>query len=118
SSAAAVTGPVYGLPYTPAVFASHTYVILDLKYTVPVSVSVNPTTSSLFANQTQQFTSTVTGAPGNTAVTWSLNPNVGTVSAAGLYTAPSSIASTQSVTVTATSVADNTKSASATVTLN
>src|SRR5262249_11910866 len=44
-------------------------------------------------------------------------PPVGTISASGLYTAPSSIASAQSVTVTATSSADSTKSASATVNL-
>ncbi|MBZ5675069.1 MAG: immunoglobulin domain-containing protein [Acidobacteriia bacterium] len=117
TSAATVTGPVYGLPYAPATQAGHSYVILDLKYTVPVSVSVAPGTSSLSTNQTQQFTATVTGTA-TTSVTWTLSPNVGTISAAGLYTAPSSIASTQSVTVTATSVADVTKSASATVTLN
>jgi len=117
TSAATVNGPVYGVPYAAAAQPGHTYVMLDLKYTVPVSVSVGPTTASLFPNQTQQFTATV-GGTSTTSVTWSLNPNVGTVSAAGLYTAPGSIASTQSVTVIATSVADNTKSGSATVTLN
>jgi hypothetical protein len=51
-------------------------------------------------------------------VTWSLTPNVGAISTAGLYTAPSSITSTQTVTVTATSAADTTKSGTAAVTLN
>ena len=50
-------------------------------------------------------------------MTWSTSPSVGTVSSTGLYTAPSTIASQQVVTVTATSVADPTKSASASVTL-
>ena len=118
TSAASDIGPVYGLPYVPTVQAGHTYVILDLKYSIPVSVSVTPTSASLFGGQTQQFTGTVTGTVGNTSVTWALNPNVGSISTAGLYTAPATIASTQSVTVTATSVADGTKSASATITLN
>ena len=85
---------------------------------IQVSVNVNPPAAGLFASQTQQFTATVVGSS-NTAVTWSISPtNVGAISAAGLYTAPASIVSTQTVTVTATSVADNTKSGSATVTLN
>jgi len=40
-------------------------------------------------------------------MTWSINPaGVGTMSASGLYTAPATIATEQTVTVTATSVAD------------
>jgi hypothetical protein len=53
----------------------------------------------------------------NTAVTWSINPPVGTMSSAGLYTAPSSILTSQTVTVTAQSAADPTKSASGVVSL-
>jgi len=121
TSAAVVNGPEYGTPFTlVGGMASHTYAILDFKYApagpASVSVSVTPTTTSLSGGQTQQFTATVTGDP-NTSVTWSLNPNVGSISSTGLYTAPASVASSQSVTVTATSVADNTKSASAVVTL-
>ena len=116
---AATAGAVYGTgPYIAVGSANHMFVPVSFLY-VPVAsvaVSVGPTTASLSASQTQQFTATVTG-DANTAVTWSLNPNVGSVSSTGLYTAPSSIASSQSITVTATSVADNTKSASATVTL-
>jgi fibronectin type 3 domain-containing protein len=74
-----------------------------------VSVTVSPTSSSLQTSQTQQFTATVSGST-NTAVTWSATG--GTVSTAGLYTAPN-VAGTY--TVTAKSVADTTKSASATV---
>ncbi len=46
------------------------------------------------------------------------NTTVGTISAAGLYTAPSAVPNPASVTVTAISVADTTKSASATVTIS
>jgi N-acetylneuraminic acid mutarotase len=50
-------------------------------------------------------------------VSWSIAPNVGTISSAGLYTAPSTITTQQIVTVTATSQADPAKSASGSVTL-
>ena len=52
-----------------------------------ISVTVNPLTASLAASETQSFNAAVTGNT-NTAVTWSLSPSVGTVSAAGAYTAP------------------------------
>jgi len=81
-----------------------------------VSVQVSPTTASLFASQTKQFSASVSGSS-NTSVTWSLNPQVGTLSANGLYTAPISITTAQTVNVKATSQADNTKAASATVSL-
>jgi hypothetical protein len=82
-----------------------------------LSVSISPTSVSLAASQTRQFTASVSGTT-NTAVTWSLNPTAGTVSASGLYTAPVTISTLQSVTLTATSVADPTKKSSATITLN
>jgi hypothetical protein len=83
-----------------------------------VSVSVSPTTASQSASQTQQFTATVTGGSSNTAVSWALTPNVGSISSTGLYTAPGSITTQQTITVTAISAADATASASATITLN
>lgn len=87
--------------------------------TTPVAVSVTPTSATLSASQTQQFSATVANSA-NTAVTWSLSPatGAGTVSASGLYTAPATIGSSQNVTITATSAADPTKSASATITLS
>ena len=83
----------------------------------PVKVTVSPAAASLGGGQSQQLAATVTGGSGNTAVIWSLNPPLGAISASGLYTAPTSIISQQIVTATATSVADPTKSASSTVTL-
>jgi len=77
-----------------------------------VSVVISPTSASLLTNGTQQFTATVSGSS-NTAVTWSTTG--GSVSPSGLYTAPGTAGN---YTVKATSVADNTKSASATVTVS
>ncbi len=86
-----------------------------VRLTPIVSVGINPLTATLAASQSQQFTAAVTGNA-NTSVTWSMTPSVGSLSN-GLYTAPSVITTAQSVTITATSVADPTKSASATVQL-
>ena len=80
------------------------------------SVSVAPTSVSLTASKTQQFTATVTGTI-NTGVTWSVSPAVGTISNSGVYTAPAAIASAQNVTAKATSTADPTKSDSSTIRL-
>jgi RHS repeat-associated protein len=96
----------------PTVSASATVTLLP-----PVSVSVAPPTATLYAAHTQQFSVTVANAS-NTAVNWAISPaGIGTVSSSGLYTAPASITSQQTVTITATSQADSTKSATATVTL-
>lgn len=74
------------------------------------SVTVTPGTASLYSGQNQQFTA-------NTSANWSLSPQSGSVSGGGAYSAPSSIASAQVVTVMATSQADPTKFATTAVTL-
>ena len=85
---------------------------INVVSTLPaVSVSVSPASANIATGASQQFTATVTGTT-NTAVTWSATG--GTISANGMYTAPST-AGTYSV--RATSVADSTKSAAATVTV-
>ncbi len=82
-----------------------------------LTIAVSPTSATMEAGSTQQFTSTIQGTT-NTGVTWSVdgisggNSTVGTVSASGLYTAP---ASANDHTVTATSLADPSASASAAV---
>ena len=81
----------------------------------PIGVTVGPTSASLVSGQSATFTASVTGT-GNTGVTWSLNPAVGTV-VNGVYTAPVAINNSQTVTITATSVVDSSKTASATVAL-
>lgn len=78
----------------------------------PVTISVAPTTADLPGGGVQQFACTVTGAA-DTRCTWRVDEaNGGTVAADGRYTAPA-VAGTWHV--TATSIADTTKSASATV---
>jgi hypothetical protein len=78
-----------------------------------VSVTVSPTSATVASGGTQQFTATVTGST-NTAVNWSATS--GTVSSSGLFTAPTVSANT-TVTITAASQADTSRTASATVTV-
>ena len=87
-----------------------------------VTVSVSPATASVNLGATQQFTATVTGAT-NAAVTWNVNgvangnSAIGTITTAGLYTAPQIIPSPAAVTIGAISKASTTASASAIVTI-
>jgi hypothetical protein len=83
-----------------------------------VSVAVAPANTTMLAAQIKQFAATVSNAI-DTAVDWSVSPEGGgTIDSAGVYTAPSSVSSPQQAVITATSFADPTKSASATVTIN
>ena len=82
-----------------------------------VNISITPLNATLSPPQSQMFTATVTGTS-NTNVSWKLSPAVGTISATGLYTAPALLSSPETITVSATSSADPTKVASATITLN
>jgi hypothetical protein len=85
-------------------------------------VKVTPQSGSVLLGNMQIFAADVTNTT-NTAVTWSVNGvaggngTVGTISAAGVYTAPPDLPSNATVTVAATSVADVTKSGSAQVTI-
>ena len=103
---------------------------IDVEYTLTatataaplIEVIIAPTQATVPVNDTQQFSATVTGTE-NTDVTWSVNDipggntTFGTISGTGLYTAPASVPSPNAVTVKATSVADPTKSDTATVTI-
>lgn len=79
-------------------------------------VTVSPNIATVQPGQTIRLAATVTNA-GTTAVNWTLSPPVGTISAAGDYTAPSVVTQLQTVVAKAVSVADPTKFASATLTL-
>lgn len=94
-----------------------------------VSVSISPPLVTMATLATQPFTATVSGSS-NTAVTWQVNGISGGNSTAGLvsttvlgttneaiFLAPSTVPSPASVSVTAISQADSTKSATATVTI-
>ena len=96
----------------------------------PVSVSVAPTSSSVQTGQTQSFTAIVQNDPQNKGVTWTVSgagctgAACGTLSASSsasgtpvTYTAPSTVPNPATVTLTATSVADNSKTGIASVTI-
>lgn len=79
-----------------------------------ISISVTPTPISVEVGQTQAFSATVSGTS-NTDVTWSvMESGGGSISSAGLYTAPMTAGT---YTVVATSVADTTKKGTASVTV-
>ena len=80
----------------------------------PVSIAINPKTAALLTGATQQFAALVSNAS-NTSVTWTITESGGgSVNASGLYTAPSAAGTYH---VVATSVADASKSDTATVTV-
>jgi hypothetical protein len=87
-----------------------------------VTVTIQPASASLFLGQTQTFQATVTGST-NSNVTWQVNgvaggsASAGTISSAGLFTAPAILPSSASATVTAVSQANSKARASATVAL-
>lgn len=82
-----------------------------------VVMSMTPSFVQLGLAKTQQFVATVTGSA-NTSVMWTLSPALGTITAGGLYTSPAALAAPTTVIVRATSVADTTKSVTATVSLD
>jgi hypothetical protein len=85
--------------------------------TLPVSVSVAPGSVTLAQGQTQTFVASVQNTT-NASVNWSISPAVGSISSAGVYSAPASVTSAATVTVTATSAASSSSLGTATVTLN
>jgi hypothetical protein len=92
-----------------------------------ISVSVSPTASSVQVSHAQSFTATVASDAQNRGVTWSLSCSgamcgalSATSSASGAlitYSAPASIPTSPTVSLTATSISDNTRSANATITV-
>ena len=116
----ALTGVISGTPTTEATYsvnatvtdtlAQHVYLTFSMKVSKSgtVSLTVSPETAVLLTGQKQQFNANVYNSS-NQSVTWSCTG--GTITASGLYTAPSVNGGTWSYRVTATSVADPTKSA-------
>jgi hypothetical protein len=96
--------------------------------TPPVSVTISPTTASLNISTAKQFTAMVANDPANQGVTWNLTqsgsscaPRCGALSGQTAttvtYTAPATVPANPTVTLTAKSVRDTTKTASATITV-
>lgn len=87
-----------------------------------VSVSVSPQNMSVPTGTVQAFTATINNS-GVSGVQWQVNGftggggNTGTIDKSGNYTAPQFIPNPPTVTITAVSNADNTRSGSTTVTI-
>ena len=85
-------------------------------------VRVTPASGTILLGATQAFNATVSNTT-DTRVTWAVNgvaggtSALGTISADGVYSAPADLPSPSAVQVTATSVADNSKSATAQITV-
>lgn len=106
-SAGATTIPVAVINPNPGSETSSAVNVPLTSYQAPVSVSVTGP-SQVRLGTTVQLTATVTGST-NSAVNWQVNgvtggsSNVGTISSTGLYTPPSAIPSSGSVTLAAVS---------------
>ena len=77
----------------------------------PVAVTVSPANASVTQTGQLQFTAAVSGLS-NQAVSWAVTRGNGTITQAGLYTAPKA---TETDIITATSQGDNTRSATASI---
>ncbi len=129
-SAAGVYTPPANVPANPVVTVTAVSVadpaasgFTGLTLTPPVAVSVTPASATLLPGSgTQAFTATVSNSA-NGAVSWQVNgvpggtATTGTISGAGLYTAPTQIPGSGPVTVSAVPAADPTRSGTATVTI-
>ncbi len=117
SHAVAISGLTGGMTYHFRVRSSDAngslVVSPDYAWTVsiPITISLSPPKTTVAANAQQQFTAIVSN-DSNHSVSWSAT--AGSVSSSGLFTAPNASSATP-VTVTATSQADTTKTASVTL---
>jgi hypothetical protein len=88
----------------------------------PLTVTVAPSTATVVVSALQQYTATVTGNA-NTGVNWFVNgaaggnSTVGTISATGLFQAPTAVPSPATVTISAISQVDNTTTGTAQATI-
>jgi uncharacterized protein (DUF1800 family) len=104
------------------VSATSAAIMAQVVATSDIVVVVTPKTVSIGAGNTAQFLATVTGTT-DLQVTWAVNnipygnATLGSIDGNGNYVAPNNIVGLGSVTITATSVVDTTKSGSAVVTL-
>src|ERR1051326_1457650 len=94
----------------------------ELTHAGAAQMGVSPTSAVLTSGQKQQFSASAPGS--NPQLTWAVNgvqggnATVGTVSASGLYTAPGSIPSKSTVTITASTMGKPSATGTATVTLS
>lgn len=112
-----------GVQNNPTNFDSETQTSATFVITGPISVGVSPATASVKLGSTQQLTGYAVGSVNN-ALTWQVNGVAGgstangSITTTGLYTAPAAMPITgNTVTITAVSQADTSKSQSSTITL-
>jgi hypothetical protein len=104
-----------------AISTSGTIIINPVVSSAPATVStaaiaVTPLRVSVRPDQKVQCAAAVTGVA-NTAVTWSISPQIGSISSTGIYT-PAPVSSPATITFTATSVANTAISASGSIIIN
>ena len=86
-------------------------------------LTVSPSSATVHVGASQQFTATVTPSGANHGVTWSVSgtgcmgASCGTIDTAGKYTAPATVPTSNTVTITARSAVDATNAGTATVTM-
>jgi hypothetical protein len=106
--------------FVTAVAAGSTEIVINGSLSVSIIVEplvrIFPEKATLKASETREFSAHTTHPP-NGKVAWTLNPNVGTV-ADGVYTAPASLDSTQTVRLTASSIDNPSLTATAVITLS
>ena len=87
-----------------------------------IAVSVAPASATVQTGASQQFQATVTGNA-NQGVTWAVNhtvggdPSLGTITSAGLYTAPTTVPATGLVSISAVSVVNGASQGTAVVSI-
>ncbi|MGA2418774.1 MAG: DUF1800 family protein [Candidatus Acidiferrum sp.] len=102
--------------------ATSTALTAEITTAPAISVQIGPISATVHAGDRAYFGATVTGTS-NTAVVWSINnlsggnTVIGYLNAQGGYSGPAAVPNPNTVTITATSLADPTKSSSAIVTL-
>jgi hypothetical protein len=90
--------------------------------TMPINISIEPITSTIYIGDIIQFSATITGTTTNNEVLWTVLPIetiipdfYGHINNEGKYFAPMTASGTINVTIKATAKADNSKSATAEV---
>jgi hypothetical protein len=112
--------PIVGAPQTVTVTATANgnTATVTINLVPTATLSVAPATATLGPGESQQFAAAVTGM-WNDAVNWGVIPSgTGSITSAGVYTAPSSITAITNVTIMATSLAIPSSRAFATITLS
>jgi photosystem II stability/assembly factor-like uncharacterized protein len=111
-----VTDSAYAIEISAPVPTASAGGSIGLAVSLLPNITLTPGNVNLGPGGRQPFSSGMTNSM-NTAVRWTLSPPVGTITPAGLYTAPASISAPVAVTVIAQSLANPAAKATATVNL-